>query len=160
MFKEWTYQFYLKISTVEGWRMWKFIARWCRIVTLYIGASTGGKRLFGQRFLFHHFSDNRTKSSRTTPLGQMRTRRWSQSMMMDRTTCSWSRFDATVAKNWPSRQLLQINVVIRKIILRKKIYAFDATGDRNDETTKLPFETKRWSFTDQNRSWMMVLSTS
>ena len=28
-----------------------------------------GKRSSGQRFLFHHFSDNRTKSSRTPPLG-------------------------------------------------------------------------------------------
>ena len=33
---------------------------------------TSGKRSFGQRFLFYHFSDNRTKSSRTAPLRQMR----------------------------------------------------------------------------------------
>ena len=64
--------------------------------------NTSGKRSFGQRFLFHHFSDNRTKSIGTAHLGQMRTCRWLRTMMMNRTTCSWYQFYATVAKNWPS----------------------------------------------------------
>ena len=81
-------------------------------------------------------------------------------MTRDRPTCLWLRFDEIVANHWPSSWLLHINVVTRKIILRKRIYTFDATGDRNDETRKLPFETKKWSFTDRNRSWMRVLSTN
>ena len=127
-------------------------------MTCKVGMS--GKRSFGQRFLFHHFSDNRTKSSRLAPLGQMRSCKWSQTMTRDRASWSWWRFDSTVTKNWPSRWLLQIDVVFRKIILRKRIYTFDATGDRNDKTTKLPFEMKKWSLTNRNRSWLMVPSTS
>ena len=80
---------------------------------------TSGKLSCGQRFLFHHFSDNRTKSGRTG--GQIRDCKFLQPMMMDRTVSLWWRFEPTVAKNWTSRWLLQIDVVTRKIILRKRM---------------------------------------
>ena len=74
----------------------------------------------------------------------------------------WSRFDSAVAKNWPLRWLLHIGVVTCKIILCKTIYVFDATGNRNDDTTKLPFERKNKLSTNRNLAlaWMMVLLTN
>ena len=48
----------------------------------------------------------------------------------------WEPADQKLSFKMITSEPVQNNVVTRKIILPKRIYAFDATGNQNDETAK------------------------